>query len=361
MILALVFILMFGLLVFVHEFGHFIVAKKLGVKVEEFGFGFPPRLFGIKRGETLYSINLIPLGGFVKLYGEAGEKGADPRSFSHLKVGQRVLILVAGVVMNIFLAVVLYVTLFLMGAPTFYFEEPTSQPGGTVVESFKIRVVQVQKDSPADKAGLKTWDELIAINSEELKSAKQLSETTRAHAGEEITLKIISEGQEKDLKIKLRAKEESEAPLGINPIGVERVSYPFPAALMNGLGQFMTVFKNIFVGLGDLIIGIFQRKKIAEAVSGPVGIGVLLNQFIKLGSSYVIDFAAFLSVTLAVFNILPIPALDGGKLPFLLIEKIRGRRVKPELENAVHAIGFAVLLLLIAVVTYSDIKRLISQ
>lgn len=358
MLLALVFILVFGLLVFVHEFGHFIVAKKLGVKVEEFGFGFPPRILGIQKGETLYSLNLIPLGGFVKLFGETGEDEKNPRSYTHQKVGGRVMILLAGVTMNILLAIVLYTGLYTIGAPVSFFEEPKVESGATIVEEFKLRVVQVEKGSPADLAGIKDWDQLISINGVKLETAKSLGEYTRAHAGETVNIEIITGTQTKILSVKLRPKDDKNPPLGVSPVGLMRLSYPFPIAFLNGLKETTAVFINIFLGLGTLIAGLFGPEKVADSVAGPVGIGVLLNQFIKLGVPYVIKFAGFLSVTLAVFNVLPIPALDGGKLPFLLIEKIRKRRVKPELENAVHAVGFAVLLILIAFVTYSDIRKL---
>ncbi|MBI2031943.1 MAG: RIP metalloprotease RseP [Candidatus Levybacteria bacterium] len=363
-ITVLVFLLILSVLVLVHEAGHFFVAKKLGIKVEEFGFGLPPRIFGIKRGETIYSINLLPIGGFVKLYGEdeagAGRvkrgftekesKAVDKdRAFFARPVWQRALVVVAGVVMNFLLAVVII---------TYFFGVAGVQAPGD-----KVIVSQIVKNSPADKSGLKSGDIIETINGIQITSPKTLVSVTKSHLGEKIALHVQKEsGEEKDITLVPRKNyPTNEGPMGISiSSNIVTKKYPLYQAPLIGL---MEAFKQswaIIAGLGMVFSQLLFHAQIPKGVAGPVGIAQLTGQFIQFGPLAVLSLVSLLSLNLAILNILPIPALDGGRLFFILIEGVTGRKVPQKYEAYAHAIGMAILLALIAFITLSDIIRLIS-
>ena len=361
LITVLVFLLILTVLVLIHEAGHFFVAKKLGIKVEEFGFGLPPRAFGIKKGETVYSINWLPIGGFVKLYGEdsAGSgklkveneklKGDLGRAFFARPVWQRALVVVAGVVMNFLLAVLIL---------TYFFGV-----AGVQIPGDKVFVTDVVKDSPAQKAGLKTGDQIVSINGGKITSPSQLVSTTKQHLGERLKLTILQKNKlEKNIEVTPRKTyPSSQGPIGVGILSdVITKKYPLYQAPFVGILEAFKYSWLILSGLAGVVYQLLVHAKIPKGVAGPVGIAQLTGQFVAIGPLAVLSFVSLLSLNLAILNILPIPALDGGRLFFILIEGVTGRKVSQRFESYAHAIGMALLLALIAVITLSDIIRFIS-
>jgi regulator of sigma E protease len=348
----IIVVLILGLLIFVHEFGHFISAKRAGLCVEEFGFGFPPRLFGFKRGETVYSINLLPLGGFVKILGEGGERPNDPRSFASKSIRTRALILTAGVIMNILLAMLLLIVGFKIGLPTVV----DSQTG--IVRDVKIQVVAVNEGSPAFEAGIKAGDEISEIEEEKVGTIEEVQSRIEKYLGEEMTLKIKRGDQEQYLTLIPREEPPvEEGPTGVALVKTGIVSYPWYEAIWRGVVATFSLTVAIIVALFNIIKNLLVGAGVAEEISGPVGIAVMTGQVARLGFTYVLQFTAVLSINFAILNILPFPALDGGRLLFLLIERVRGRKVSKKTENLIHMIGFVLLILLMILVTFRDVFK----
>ena len=371
MITAIIFILVLSLLVFVHELGHFLTARRLGVKAEEFGFGFPPRLFGfykdssgkwriikgnkeVNAPKTIYSINALPLGGFVRIKGENGDNN-DSDSFAGKKIWRRALILVAGVLMNIILAGVLLSIGFAVGLPA-------SLDGAVITKEMKItdrqaRVMTVSKESPAEIAGLKTGDSITAISNQPVFKAEDIQNILK-NQNTSIDITYRRAGAE----YQTTAQTIYNPELGRSVLGVEineigTVRYPWYLAPWYGFKSAILMLAAIFVAFYDLIVGLFAGHGAGDAVGGPVKIAQMTGEAARFGFSYLINFVALLSLNLAVINILPLPALDGGRLLFLLIEKIKGSPVKKEAEAIVHTIGFWLLILLMVLITYKDIFR----
>jgi regulator of sigma E protease len=343
------FILILGLLIFVHEFGHFISAKLCGVKVEEFGFGFPPKIFRIKKGETYYSVNWIPLGGFVKLLGEE-EKSKDPRSFFMQSIWKRILIVIAGVIMNFVFAIFILTIGFSVGM-TPIVSDPASLGGKQQTE---IIIAGTTKDSPAAAAGIISGDIVTGYN-----SVEDFQAFTKNHKNEEITLNIKRE--HKPISINVKVSDNIDAPLGVALAQATIVKLPplqaFKAAFVETGRTCTAIFKFLY----DFFHDLFTGKKVSDQVAGPVGIFTITKQAVKLGIGYVLQFMALLSINLGIMNILPFPALDGGKAIFLIAEAIRGKKVvKVEVENIIHWIGFIILIALVILITYNDIVRLIK-
>ncbi len=368
----LIFIIILGLLIFVHEFGHFIVARKNGVKAEEFGFGFPPRIFGFWRDahkkwnfiwgnqevknlpRTLYSLNWLPFGGFVKIKGEAGEHKEDHDSFAGKSAWRRGAILLAGVLMNILLAAFLLSIGFSTGIP----QAIDGLDRKARVRDQKIEIVDVLRAGPAARAGIQPGDIVLTINSTGLKDAAELRDFLAAHEKEEVELLLRRNGQE--LKAILRSEELADLKkigIGVFLLDTGLVSYPWYLAVWKGLAATGFLVKEILFSFGGLLKNLVLTEKVAVDLSGPVGIAVLTGRVARLGFSYLLHFTALLSVNLAILNALPIPALDGGRFLFLVIEKIRRRPVSRKVENIIHNTGFILLLLLVALVTYRDLAR----
>jgi regulator of sigma E protease len=350
----IIFFFILGLLVFVHELGHFIAARRNGVAVHEFGFGFPPRIFGIKRGETIYSINWIPLGGFVKIKGENGENREEEDSFGNKKVWQRALILAAGVLMNFVLAAVLLGIGFTVGMP----EVINGQSGLAKIRDTKIEIVQILDGSPASNAELSPGDEIISIDGQKIDTINSIQEYIDAKAQSLIKVTVLRNGEilEKEITpVILEATGKGGIGIGLLKSGI--VSYPWYIAPWKGLEGAVFFTKEILLAFYDLIKNLIVAQKVAVELSGPVGIAVLTGQVARMGFAYVIQFTALLSLNLAVINFLPFPALDGGRILFLIIEKIKRRPVNQKIENVVHNIGFLLLMCLIVLVTYRDIAK----
>jgi len=358
MFTVLIFIIVLGVLILVHEFGHFYVAKKSGMKVEEFGFGFPPRIFGIKKGETIYSINWIPFGGFVKVYGEGGEGQGDPRSFVSKPISQRARVVVAGVVMNLFLAMVLLGLGNWMGLRIGLLDDQISGQA----KDIKIQILQVVQDSPAQKAGLKTLDEITALGfNEEFFKPEEIEDVqnfVKKYSGKEIQVKVLRNNREIVLSLVPRVNPPpGQGAMGISLAKTGIVSYPWYEAIWRGVYDTIIMTANIAVAFAILLKNLIVNNHLISNVSGPIGIAVLAGQAAGLGIRYLLQFIALLSINLAILNIIPFPALDGGRLLLLLIEKIKGSSINKKTENLINATGFAFLIGLMVWITIKDIVR----
>ncbi len=348
----IVFILILAALVLVHEFGHYIVAKKSGMQVDEFGFGFPPRVWSFKKGETLYSLNLIPLGGFVKIVGENNAEGDNPRSFVNKSFWQRFATLVAGVIMNFVLAWVLFSIGFMIGLPTIV-EQGQSLPAHARLKSQAISILQVDPQSPAATAGIKEGDNIVSVDSQKAETVEQVVNYVKSKSGSSVDVSLKRGNTDINVKVTPRVNPpEGQGALGVALGNVGRVSYPVWVAPFVGLKATWVVIQNTVIGFAELI---GQGKGFAS-LGGPVKIAQLTGQVTDLGLVYVLQFAGFLSVNLGILNILPFPALDGGRVLFLVIEKIRGKRNNPTVEQWFNAGGFALLILLIVLITIKDIR-----
>lgn len=333
------------ILIIAHELGHFITAKASGVKVEEFGLGYPPRLFGVRWGETVYSLNATPLGGFCKMAGE--EDPSAPRTLASKPIGTRLLILSAGSLMNVLLPLLLFSIAFMV---------PHNMVAG------QVTVEQVSPNSPAAIAGIQAGDTLIGINDRPVLNTGDVYRYIHINLGKETTF-LVKHGDATTETVRLTPRwnpPEGQGAVGIavrtlNP-AVIRQSEPFWRAIPLGVVECfetLAIFKNAII---TMIIGVTP-----VAVAGPVGIAQMTGEVAKAGFSPLLEFAAFLSINLAIINMFPIPALDGGRIVFVLLEWVRrGRRVSPRVEGLIHMIGFAMLIGLLLLITYQDIIRIIS-
>ncbi len=349
------FIVILGLLVFVHELGHFLMAKKFGIEVEEFGFGFPPKIFGIKRGETTYTLNWIPLGGFVKIKGELGNDATDERSFSAKPAFKRVLVIVAGVIMNFAFAFVLYTIGYMAGLPQALDESQLNNPN---VRDVSVVISDVAPGSAADKAGIALGDKIIALDGQKFVDLDQTEKYLASNNTKPIVFELTRANQTVNLTIQAETLNGSAQPLiGIGMIKTGIIRYNFFAAIGRGFITTLVVMQNIIFAFAFLIKSLLTTGTVGMDLSGPVGVAVLTGDVVRLGWIYVLNFAAILSVNLGIINVLPFPALDGGRLLFIIIEKIKGSPVNEKIEGLVHTIGFSLLILLLLVVTYQDIVK----
>lgn len=383
---ALIFLLILSL-VLIHELGHFLVAKKLGIKVEEFGFGFPPKIFGIKKGETLYSINLLPIGGFVKLYGEdpAGGGSVDlrgrnitvkdeKRAFYARSVGQRAMVVVAGVIMNALLATIIFYAY--LGIAQFKAEIPLLDDHKFLfvhqTVSSDVIITAVSKNSPAEKAGITPFSRIISVNGQRTTRVEEFISVVNKNKGKEIVLVWRNEktGEQKTARVIPRLNPpKNQGALGIAffPLSIAKLEYATPAQkIFSGVIHPTNLLIYNFKIIGKLI-GVSVKEKSAaplgEGVSGPVGIYSLVGNIVKLPDVkekmlQTLNLAGLLSISLAFFNILPIPALDGGRFFFIAIEAITGKKINQRFEALTHTIGMAILLTLIALITFKDLGRL---
>ena len=332
------------LLVFVHELGHFVTAKLAGVKVEEFGFGYPPRLVGIKRGETVYSINLLPLGGFVKMLGE--EDPSQPRSLASKRPGIRLVVLSAGAIMNALLPILLFTISFMI---------PKDMTVGDV------RIMEVAEHSPADLAGIERGDIIRRVDNHDIENTGDLSYFIQLNLGSETELWLEREGSTPRLAT---LSPRWDPPEGQGAIGVVVTmentttvsqSYPPWEAVPRGI----STTRDTFILFKNEVQRWFIAREAPE-VAGPVGIAQLTGEVADVGIAPLLSLTAFISINLAIINLLPLPGLDGGRIIFVLLEWVRrGKRVSPQREALVHAIGFALLLSFIFVVSYYDILRMV--
>lgn len=349
----LLFLIVLSLLVFVHELGHFVMAKRMGMKVEEFGFGFPPRLWGVKRGGTIYSINWIPLGGFVKIKGESGEHAQEKDSFASKSAWRRFVVLIAGVAMNLVLAAVLFAIGYMAGLPSIIDD---SLPSSARIESQEITVMQVVEGSPAQEAGVVAGDVIASVDGQVFESDAAARDYMAQEAAQGIEVLVQkSDGSYSTYGLTSAYLESVDTTgVGIAFISTGLVSYPFFQAIGQGVYTTYQFTVEILKAFGGLIADLVIRQEVAVDLSGPVGIAVMTGQVAAMGLIYLLQFTAVLSINLAIINVLPFPALDGGRILFLVIEKLRGRAVNQKVEVAVHNLGFMLLMVLVVLVTYKD-------
>ncbi len=357
MLTAIIFIIVLGILVLVHEFGHFYVAKKAGMKVEEFGFGFPPRIFGVKRGETVYSINWIPFGGFVKIFGENGENENNPRSFVSKSAGKRAKVIVAGVLMNLLLAAIL-----LSFGNAFGLRIGLIGDEDFTARDIKIQIIQVSQNSPAQIAGINPLDEIIKLERDAEtvfpEEVEEIQAFVNKHAGQEVVITVARNGGEMQLNLVPRLNPPpGQGAIGINLAKTGIVSYPWYESIWRGIRDTGFMTANITVALGFFFKNLFVDSSLVADVSGPIGIAVLTGQAAGLGFNYLLQFVALLSINLAVLNIIPFPALDGGRLLFIGIEKLKASPVPKKVEGFVNAAGFAFLIALMIWITIKDVTK----
>ncbi len=342
-----VFIGILGLLIFVHEAGHFLAARAAGIKVEEFAFGFPPRLWAWQRGETRYALNALPIGGYVKLLGEDGGSG-DPRSFGKQTVRKRLTVVVAGVVMNFLLAILVLWIGFGIGMVPIVTDP--AQLGGE--QSSRVIITGVQPGSPAAVSGLEAGDILEGYHNPEA-----LQEFTRSHVGQSIQLSVRRGASVSEKTITLGT--DPTAPLGVGIFQLTKIKLGFFGALRAAVIETGRTVSATVLFLGHFFSQLFSTGTVTDGVSGPVGIYQVTGQAVHLGFTYVLQLLAVLSINLGLLNILPFPALDGGRGLFILLEGIIRRKVvRDEIEAAIHAVGFLLLLVLIGLITYKDIVGL---
>lgn len=368
MFTILIFIILLGLLVFVHELGHFLTARRNGIKADEFGFGFPPRLIGVvkddatgrfkivwgnrevKSPHTVYSFNWLPLGGFVKIKGEDGQNH-DPDSFGGKSAWIRVKVLGAGVAMNMLFAWLLISVVFTLGLP-----QPIEPSERALYPDAKIQILSVQRGTPAETMGLSLGDEILTIAGKPMESLKDVSDTIAAHRGQTLEMTISRFGTEMALSGMPRTEyPATEGSLGISFSETAVISYPWYESFYRGAIATYAITIAILAAFGNIIASLFGAGTGAPVdVTGPVGIVYLTKQMSDLGIAYLLQFAALLSINLAIINILPIPALDGGRILFILIEKLKGSPVSRQAEGLIHQIGFMLLLLLMLFITIRD-------
>jgi regulator of sigma E protease len=351
----LVFIGLLLVLVLAHEFGHFLAAKKAGCRVEEFAFGFKPRLFSREFGGTTYSFNLLPIGGYVKIEGENMDESAPgPTSFASKSAGWRILILAAGVLMNILLAYILLTWQALVGVPTLITEENKH-----TLQDFKTYISMVIPESPAQSAGLAPLDRVVRIEGVNNPTIDDIQRVVKESSGKEISVEVERQGRHITTKLLARPQPpEGQGPLGITLATTGLARTPWWQAPWVGLQRTASLLTAIVTQFSALFSRLVREGTVGEALTGPIGIAVYTNEVTNLGLSYLLEFAALISINLALVNILPFPALDGGRILFVVIETIIGRRVPGRIENVVHTLGFVLLIILMLVITFNDIRRI---
>ncbi len=364
----IIFIAILLVLVVSHEFGHFIVAKKSGIRVDEFSFGFPPKIFGKKFGETTYNFNALPLGGYVKIFGENPDEvslnGPDSkRSFVNKPWYIQAAVLFAGVSMNFLVAWLLLSIGFMSGLPT----SVGSAPEGSVIENQALTITSVSKGSPAEIAGIKTGDKITALSTSS-DSTMLLSSTLgteaiqtfiKNHGGESIKVEYIRGQEIKELEvIPTLLKDGGNPVIGISMDMIGKLSLPAHKAIWEGLKLSWDILAQTVIGFYTLIHNALIGQGDMSQVTGPIGIVSVVGDAAEFGFIYLLSFTALISINLVVINLIPFPALDGGRLLFLLIEKIKGSRIKPEVANISNMIGFGILMLFMVFVTYHDIVKL---
>ncbi|HEY4511947.1 MAG TPA: M50 family metallopeptidase [Candidatus Paceibacterota bacterium] len=364
----IIFLIILAALVLVHEFGHFIVAKKSGIRVDEFGLGFPPKLWSKRFGETTYSLNLIPFGGFVKIHGENPDEestsGPDSgRSFVNKPRHIQALVLIAGILFNIIFAWLLLSASFLGGIAA---SSEDYAVYASRISDARIIIIGTTKDSPAETAGLKAGDRLLALRAGTMSLAEPLEveniqEFISSNKNKEVTVTYSRGDERKEVSV---TPQEGLVPdraiIGVSMDKAGTLQLPFHLALYEGGRLTIHMVKGVSVGLFQFIWGAVRGGADLTSVSGPVGIVGLVGDATKLGFTYLLSFTALISINLAIINLIPFPALDGGRLLFVAIESIIRRAINPKISNTVNAVGFSLLLFFMLFITYKDIVKLFT-
>lgn len=362
----IIFIIILAILILVHEFGHFIVAKKSGVRADEFGIGFPPRLLKLFRWKgTDFTLNAIPFGGFVRIFGENPEEEEIPEDqksehFAHKPKKVQALIIGAGVLFNFLFAWILISAGFMYGLPS-----PQDPESSYNVENARLVITSVLENSPAFEAGIQTGDVVSEVSS----SGSNLSEINPDTFSEFIVgsnepVSIALERGEEEINIEIIPEEgiegieEGKKAIGVSMGMIGTLKLPFHLAIWEGTKTSFSLFWTIATGLVTFFSQIILGQADFSQVAGPVGIVGLVGDASQLGFVYILQFTAFISLNLAVINLIPFPALDGGRLFFLAIEAIKGKKMNPKVVNAMNAIGFVLLILLMVIITIKDLQRI---
>ncbi len=357
MITIIAFVVILGLLILVHELGHFISAIKLGIDVEEFAIGFPPRLISIKRKGVVYSINLIPVGGYVKIKGETEADPADKRSFANQKVWKRSLVLSAGVLMNFAFAFVILSIGFFVGLPQAL--EPNMQAKD--ISDRQVMIIEVLPDSPAAEAGIKVSDKIISIDNQELTTNEDVYNKVQTFDDQPLHIVLSRQDEILEFDVSPQIQEDDSLIIGIGMMDTGIVRYGFFTSIWKGLQYTGLMIWLVLVAFYQLIASLVTGGGVSADLSGPIGVAVITGQIVRMGWSYVLHFAAILSINLGIINILPFPALDGGRLLFVLIEKVRRKKLNQKIEAIIHNSGFLLLILLLVVITYKDFTKFGGQ
>lgn len=363
------FIVIFSVLILVHEWGHFKMARRAGIKVEEFGIGLPPRakaLYTDKKG-TVYSLNWIPFGGYVRMY---GEDSGDPKilknkdSFASKSLPQRAAVIVAGVVMNFILAWALITVGFSIGMKPFLVTQEdiaVQIEAGNIKTRPALYVHEIVTDSPAQTGGIEAGDAIIGLNGRaELPEAETLGESLKKGVANELTL--WRGGKERTVTVVPNQAGQIGVSISAERMITEvgKVRYPFYQAPFKALGEVGRLSILTVKMMGNVVVNLVSKFTVPEGVAGPVGIARMTHTFVREGLMALLQFTALISISLGVINIMPFPALDGGRLLFIIFEIILRRRPSPKWEGAVHTIGFGLLMLMILAVTWHDIANLIK-
>ena len=330
----------------------------MGMAVEEFGFGFPPRAWSFTWRGTVYSLNWIPVGGFVRIKGESGAERHAADSFASKKTWQRFLVLIAGVTMNALTAAVILSISLMIGSPT---EIDGGAPTHSSVSNLSIQIGEVLPKSPADMAGIQAGDRLVSIDGQTFSDEQSVRGYIQTHGdtGIDVEVKTTTGAT---LEAKLQAADLAGAPgvhgIGVGLIATGIVHVSFFWAIAYGFVGAAQLIWEVIAGLWSLLAQLIIQHQVSADVAGPVGIAVMTGDVAKLGFLYVLPFIAMLSANLAVVNLLPFPALDGGRIVFLILEKIRGKPSNERVETLVNNIGFILLLLLVLIITIHDFMHL---
>lgn len=353
----ILFVLILGALIFVHELGHFLTAKKNGIRVDEFAIGFPPKIISVKRGGTKYSLNLIPFGGYVKIFGEnPDEESIDPEakdSFVNQSKWVQAAVLVAGVIFNIIFAWALFFIVLMSGMPAIVTDSNASD-----IQNANVVVTNVYPDSPASAIGIRPGDAIISINniSEGVNIDLVQSEIQSNPQG--VSMQIMTGSDIRDIQITpIEGIVSSKPAIGIAMDRIGERKLPIHRAFVESIKMTGESLKGIFLGFGDLFKTITNGDGNLDSVSGPIGIVSLVGDAAQFGWANLLSFTAMLSINLAVLNIMPFPALDGGRLLFLGYEGITRRKIKPQFANMVNGLGFMLLIGFMIFITFNDIMK----
>lgn len=363
----LIFIVILLILVIVHEFGHFIVAKWTNMRVDEFAFGFPPKLFGKKIGETTYSINALPIGGYVSIWGENGseEDGAEggaknsPRAFGNRPAWAQLLVLVAGVTMNMLLALVIFI-----GVSYGSIEmSANDEVYGSRIKDTSLMVTDAYNDSPAYKAGITPGTTLISVVSRgeksDLSSPQSLISFIEKHSDDSflITYKGVNNVVSSTTISSVYGIVPDKKAIGISVISVGYINTTIIEAIKIGSVRTYDMTVLILDGLKSLVISVYHGESVLKSLSGPVGIARIVGQTSEYGVGPILILTALLSINLAIFNILPLPALDGGRMIMVVVETVIRRKIPFKYYSWVNIVGFVALMLLLVVVTINDLVK----
>lgn len=348
----LLFVIVFSILVLVHECGHFFSARLLHINVEEFGIGFPPRLWSFKTKKgMIWSVNAIPIGGFVRLEGEDG--APSPHSFAVQPLWKRMIVITSGVIMNVLLAYCITVLLLSIGSPMVNSDLPATAQR----KEQYIVITRVLENSPASTAHIVAGDRVRSIDGISIQTIDQMHASIRANPTNEHVI-VLNRGSQ-DVSVSIKATEliNNQPAIGVELLPIAIVQFPFFSALKESIVITSQQFLGIAQGFGEFLKRLVTSGKVSEDVVGPVGIAHIVASARESGWATLANLITILSLNLALINILPIPALDGGRLLFLIIEAIRRKPIRVAWETTIHQIGFIALLLLMGFITIKDIIR----